>query len=127
MTDSEKLFEKVKAKVEALKAAHNVPSLDISASTSEKTYPLERTIGNGQQACLGNLPNVFQNAEVIADADPLVSNRVQKLEDIKVCLSNLDILRSFKKDEAYQLVLSFSFFSKLFKYLAYPCWIQHMC
>lgn len=121
MTDSEKLFEKVKAKVEALKAAHNVPSLDISASTSEKT------IGNGQQACLGDLPNVSQNAEVIADADPLVSNRVQKLEDIKVCLSNLDILRSFKEDEAYQLVLSFSFFSKLFKYLAYPCWIQHMC
>ncbi|KAL8120450.1 hypothetical protein AgCh_017573 [Apium graveolens] len=83
MTDSEKLFEKVKAKVEALKAARNIPSHDTSVSTPEKTYPLEKTIENGQQACLGNLPNVSQIAEVTADADPLVQNSVNKSEDIK--------------------------------------------
>lgn len=83
MTDSEKLFEKVKAKVEAIKAAHNIPSNDISASTPDKAYPLENTIKNGEQGFLGDLLNVSQRAEVTADADPLVGNRVHKPEEIK--------------------------------------------
>lgn len=83
MTDSEKLFEKVKAKVEALKAVHNIPSSEISASTPEKAYPLENTIENGEQGCLGDLPTVTQTAEVTADANPLVPNMVHKPEDIK--------------------------------------------
>lgn len=82
MTDSEKLFEKVKAKVEALKAVHNIPSSEISASTPEKAYPLENTIENGEQG-LGDLPTVTQTAEVIADANPLVPNMVHKPEDFK--------------------------------------------
>lgn len=83
MTDSEKLFEKVKAKVEALKAVHNIPSSKISASTPEKACPLENTIENGEQGCLGDLPTVTQTAEVTADAIPLVPNMVHKPEDIK--------------------------------------------
>lgn len=86
MTDSEMLFEKVKAKVEALKAAHNIPSSNqISASTPHKPYPLDKTIINGEQICLDHLPNVSQGPQLTADADPLVQDGIHKLEDFKVC------------------------------------------
>ncbi|XP_063936879.1 uncharacterized protein LOC108196040 isoform X2 [Daucus carota subsp. sativus] len=89
-TETEKLFERVKAKVEALKAAistnaGSIPFHDTSASTPEKAESLEKKIENGGPDDLHDLPNVSERAEVTADTDPLlVSDKVQNLANIKV-------------------------------------------
>lgn len=80
------LFEKVKAKVEALKAsrttdASNIPLHDKSSSTPDKAYSVEKTIENKESDCLHDLPVVPQGAQVTADTETLL----QKLEDIMVC------------------------------------------
>ena len=84
--DLEELFEKVKAKVEALKAAgtsnagttqlHDMPD-----STPDETHSLEKTTENKELDCLCGEPS--QRSEVTADTAPL---RVRNGDDIKVCM-----------------------------------------
>lgn len=89
--DSEKLLEEVKVNTEALKAAgnsnlFNIPYYDMSASTPDKAYPLEKIIEKEEWDCLGDLLNLSPGAKLTPDTYPIfVCNRVQKLDDIKVC------------------------------------------
>lgn len=86
--DLEKSLEEVKVNTEALDAgttnARNIPFHDMSASTPEKAYPLEKIIEKGEWDYLSDLLNISQGAEVTPDAYPIfVCNRVHKLKDIK--------------------------------------------
>ncbi|XP_017215712.1 uncharacterized protein LOC108193506 isoform X3 [Daucus carota subsp. sativus] len=93
--DLEELFEKVKAKVEALKAAgtsnagttqfHDMPD-----STPDETHPLEKTTENKELDCLCGEPS--QKSEETADTSPL---RVRNGEDIKELSSCKAILKEY--------------------------------
>lgn len=68
--------------VAATTNARNIPPHDISASTPQKAYPLEKIIFEGEWNYLKDLLEI---AEVAPDVYPsFVCNRVYKLEEIKV-------------------------------------------
>ncbi|KAL1833281.1 hypothetical protein ACET3Z_002932 [Daucus carota] len=99
--DLEELFEKVKAKVEALKAAgtsnagttqlHDMPD-----STPDETHSLEKTTENKELDCLCGEPS--QRSEVTADTAPL---RVRNGDDIKELSSCKAILKENKKESQH--------------------------
>lgn len=84
--------EEVKVNIVAHKAAENmnapnIPFYDMSASTPDKAYPLEKIIEKEEWDCLGDLLNIPRGAKLSPEAYPsFVRNRVHKLEKIQVCM-----------------------------------------
>lgn len=71
-------------KIAATTMARNIPPHDISATTPQKAYPLEKIIFDGEWNYLKDLLNVAEASPEIYPS--FVCNRVFKLDEIKVKL-----------------------------------------